>query len=246
MPRRLIRAFHDIYAALSPPSVVGVLDRSVRPTLKLLGVWPSHVVDDMPSMPAAVLYGPDVSRALQEAHQQGIKDHGPSAMALAALANPPPFTFSEFARREQPRGTDRWIFDLLKEHGIADGLYCAYGSWLVVYWSPVVLRGGAALIDDARRVPTVLGGIAVGRLKELMKSHRKRGAKLAFAEFPELAAGERAVLRHLSQGQEAVDIATAMGLSENTVRTHVRRAMLKLHAKNQLHAVAIAVRNRLI
>jgi DNA-binding NarL/FixJ family response regulator len=58
-----------------------------------------------------------------------------------------------------------------------------------------------------------------------------------------LSPREREVLDYLAQGLTGEDVATRLGLSPETVRTHVRNAMDKLEAHTRVHAVAIALRH---
>lgn len=62
----------------------------------------------------------------------------------------------------------------------------------------------------------------------------------------ELSPREREILRHLADGQTNDEIARALFLSPDTVRTYLRRAMSKLEADTRTHAVAIALRESLI
>jgi DNA-binding NarL/FixJ family response regulator len=57
-----------------------------------------------------------------------------------------------------------------------------------------------------------------------------------------LSRREREVLDHLSKGLTGEDVAARLGLSPETVRTHVRNAMDKLEAHTRVHAVAIALK----
>jgi DNA-binding NarL/FixJ family response regulator len=63
---------------------------------------------------------------------------------------------------------------------------------------------------------------------------------------PALSTREREILRHLADGQTNDEIADALHISSDTVRTYLRRAMLKLEADTRTHAVAIALRESLI
>jgi len=66
------------------------------------------------------------------------------------------------------------------------------------------------------------------------------------AQVPTLTQREREVLRLLSDGSSNEAIASALGISTETVRTHVRKAMAKLDADTRTHAVATALRQSLI
>jgi HD-GYP domain-containing protein (c-di-GMP phosphodiesterase class II) len=56
-----------------------------------------------------------------------------------------------------------------------------------------------------------------------------------------LSPREREVLALLASGASGEDAATALGLSRETVRTHVRNAVTRLNAHTRTHAVALAL-----
>jgi DNA-binding NarL/FixJ family response regulator len=57
---------------------------------------------------------------------------------------------------------------------------------------------------------------------------------------------EREVLRLLADGHSNEEIGKQLFVSPQTVRTHVRKAMLKLEAETRTHAVATALRQSII
>ena len=57
---------------------------------------------------------------------------------------------------------------------------------------------------------------------------------------------ELAVLRLVSTGEQFRDVAEALGLGEETVRSHLKKAQSKLGARNRTQAVAEALRQHLI
>ena len=65
-------------------------------------------------------------------------------------------------------------------------------------------------------------------------------------EAAQLTQGERDVLRLLAEGLANDDIAERLHISAETVRKHIRKAMVKLDADTRTHAVAVALRERLI
>jgi DNA-binding CsgD family transcriptional regulator len=164
--------------------------------------------------------------------------HGPTVTARYAALNPLPFTFTEVRRRLQPTGKDRWIFDLCHDHGIRDGVYCSFWPWAVIYKSDHVLKG-SEVSEEVRTALEVSATMATSRLKEIT-GHAAPAAPVR------LTPCEMAVLQYLSDGVSVIDIADRLALSETSVKTFVRRATKKLNATSQLHAVAIAVRSRLI
>ena len=54
------------------------------------------------------------------------------------------------------------------------------------------------------------------------------------------------MLTLLAQGLQLEEIAARLGIGPETVRTHLRKATERLGAANRTHAVAIAIRRRLI
>ena len=62
---------------------------------------------------------------------------------------------------------------------------------------------------------------------------------------PELTRRELDVLRHLTRGQANRTIAAELGISENTVKNHVRSILEKLQAKSRSEAVVTGLRQGL-
>ena len=54
------------------------------------------------------------------------------------------------------------------------------------------------------------------------------------------------ILRLMARGAHAKEIGSALGISVNTVRTHIQRILRRLEVHSQLEAVAAAFRERLI
>ncbi len=57
---------------------------------------------------------------------------------------------------------------------------------------------------------------------------------------------ELAILRLLSTGHQTADTAALLGLGEETVRSHIKKAQGKLGVRNRIHAVSQAIRLRMI
>jgi DNA-binding CsgD family transcriptional regulator len=68
---------------------------------------------------------------------------------------------------------------------------------------------------------------------------RRQGA---LPNGPALTARERDVLGQLAQGKSNRDLARALGISENTVKNHVRSVLEKLNAQSRSEAVVIALK----
>ena len=58
-----------------------------------------------------------------------------------------------------------------------------------------------------------------------------------------LTARQREILQMLADGMQTEAVARRLGLSTETVRTHTKRILAKLHADTRTQAVAIAIRN---
>jgi DNA-binding NarL/FixJ family response regulator len=56
-----------------------------------------------------------------------------------------------------------------------------------------------------------------------------------------LSPREREVIGLMAEGLTAEQIGARLGVSVETVRTHVRNVIRKLHARNRVHAIAIAL-----
>ena len=61
-----------------------------------------------------------------------------------------------------------------------------------------------------------------------------------------LTVRQREILQMLADGMQTEAVARKLGLSTETVRTHTKRILAKLHADTRTQAVAIAIRNSLI
>src|SRR3954471_3163902 len=61
-----------------------------------------------------------------------------------------------------------------------------------------------------------------------------------------LSARQREILQMLADGMQTEAVATKLGLSTETVRTHTKRILAKLEASTRTQAVAIAIRHGLI
>lgn len=63
---------------------------------------------------------------------------------------------------------------------------------------------------------------------------------------PELTARQIEILRLMARGADVREMASTLGISVNTVRTHIQRTLRRLGVHSQLEAVAAAFRDRLI
>ncbi len=97
-----------------------------------------------------------------------------------------------------------------------------------------------AVLAGQRLVPP---GLAMKLVAELAGGERR--AERA-AEGPKLTARELEVLKLVAQGLKNRDIALYLGISENTVKNHVRNILEKLRLHSRTQAVVYASRQNLI
>jgi len=166
------------------------------------------------------------------------KDPAPGLMiARLALA---PFTMTETMRILEPVGLDRWPQELALKYGIRDILRCPVGGrWVVVYWSKKVLS--ERLSQEVRALLLMGATFAAIRLQKIIGAHSER-----IGRGQTLTPRELAVLRSMSIGRQIKDTAEYLKLGEETVRSHLKKAEVKLGVSNRTHAVAQAIRQRLI
>jgi LuxR family quorum sensing-dependent transcriptional regulator len=122
-----------------------------------------------------------------------------------------------------------------------DGMTCPVGGrWVVGFWSP---KPFSHLLTDASRI-VIYGAasFAALRLDQIVGPDLQRAARLARQPTPR----ELAVLRLMAAGKTIDEIAKSLGLGEETIRSHLKKAQAKLGAHDRPHAVAEAIRHRLI
>jgi len=151
-----------------------------------------------------------------------------------------PFTLTEATRMLDPVGIDRWPVDLAQKHGMRDGYMCPVGGrWVVAFWSPRVLNH--SFTHQTRGLLYLAASAAAVRLEQLVGYEGRRIDSRAH-----LTTREQAVLRHASLGESLQETARALGLGEETVRSHLKKAQAKLGTRNRTHTVAEAMRDLII
>jgi DNA-binding CsgD family transcriptional regulator len=151
-----------------------------------------------------------------------------------------PFTWTELSRLLDPIGIDRWFFELARKHGMRDGFLCPVGGrWVVGFWSPGVLSHN--FTQEARGLLSMAASAAAIRLERLIGEDVKRIGSNAG-----LTPREQAVLRQASIGESVQETAKALGIGEETVRSHFKKAQAKLGTRNRTHTVAEAMRDLMI
>lgn len=162
------------------------------------------------------------------------------AILVVARMSLAPFTWTEGRQMLEPLGVDRWSLELALKHGMRDGFTCPVGArWTLSFWSRRVLT--SALSEQTRAMLFLAANFAVIRLEQLTPPDPKWVGSIAV-----LTPRELSVLRLLSLGKRTSEIAEHLGLGEETVRSHLKKAQRKLGVADRTHAVAEAMRQRLI
>jgi LuxR family quorum sensing-dependent transcriptional regulator len=158
-------------------------------------------------------------------------------LARSSLAS---YTWTEVQRMFEPIGIDRWAHELALKYGMRDGLTCPVGGrWAVAFWSNRVLSN--ILTQPSRIMIFAAANFAALRLEQLAGSDVGR-----IGSYARLTSRELAVLRLVSTGKQTQDIAEALGLGEETIRSHLKKAEIKLGVRNRTHAACEALRQNLI
>jgi DNA-binding CsgD family transcriptional regulator len=158
-------------------------------------------------------------------------------LARSSLAS---YTWTEVRQLFEPIGADRWSDDLALKYGMRDGLTCPVGGrWVVAFWSRRVLSN--ILAQPFRIMIFAAANFAALRLEQLADPDASRVGSSA-----RLTCREIAVLRSVSTGGQTLGIAKALGLGEETIRSHLKKAQAKLGARNRTHAACEALRQNLI
>jgi LuxR family quorum sensing-dependent transcriptional regulator len=158
-------------------------------------------------------------------------------LARSSLAS---FTWTEVQRQFEPVGIDRWSHELALKYRMRDGLTCPVGGrWAVAFWSRRALSD--ILTQPCRIMIFAAANFAALRLEQLAGPDVSR-----IGSRTRLTSRELAVLRLVSAGGQTRDIAHALGLGEETIRSHLKKAETKLGVRNRTHAACEALRQALI
>ena len=119
------------------------------------------------------------------------------------------------------------------------------------------LRAGASgfLLKDApeERLITAIRVVADGGslfapsvTRRLIEEFARRSPNRAAPTLPDLTERETEVLTHLARGRSNAEIAAELFVTENTVKTHVARVLMKLGVRDRVQAVVLAYESGLV
>ncbi|MDR5694607.1 MAG: response regulator transcription factor [Armatimonadota bacterium] len=101
------------------------------------------------------------------------------------------------------------------------------------------------LLTSAARGEAVISRELAGKiLEEFARTHGGQRPREVLEE--ELTEREKEVLQLVAGGATNKEIATSLGISENTVKFHMKNILDKLHLRNRAEAVAYAARKGLL
>jgi DNA-binding CsgD family transcriptional regulator len=228
-PEDVLNALHDIALENCRLNVLGALMFPLR-----WGDWSSVAKDKTAFVHKSVPEG------WWEEYAELSRRHPGPSLTLAQLSLAP-FTMSDIMRMLQPLGIERWPVELSLKYGIRDSLTCPVGGrWGVAFWSKHVLSD--QLTPEIRAMLFMGATFAAIRLEKLCEPYANRIGDSGGTLTPR----ELAVLRLASAGHQIRDTAALLGLGEETVRSHLKKAQARLGVNNRAHAVAQAIRRQLI
>jgi DNA-binding CsgD family transcriptional regulator len=241
---KLLAYAADVQSLGTPEAVLDALHKITSPALRLnvlcAGRLPLNVTDwGAVRLGETVFLHKSAPKGWWEEWLERVPNHNPPLYLMARMSLAP-VTETEMLHILTPIGADRWGFELSMKYGMRDMFICPVGGrWLVVFWSARVLT--KVLTEPLRIMIFAAASFAGMRLEQLFETHAE-----TYGAYTRLTPRELAVLRFLSWGDPPHKIAERLGLGEETVRTHLKKLKAKLGANTQTHAVAQAMRQRLI
>lgn len=104
-------------------------------------------------------------------------------------------------------------------------------------------RGYALKVGSMAELRTAIARVAEGGSYVDPRLDRVLDAR-PDAQAPQLSPREREIMHLMAEGRTADAIGEEITVSVETVRSHVRNVIRKLHARNRVHAIAIAMQRK--
>ena len=205
-----------------------------RHGLQIQCAWLLSELQDNPTLNSSIFFHPNFPGE-QFLSERGaiVAREGASAVIDYARAQSGTFTLTEAMRALQLKGHDRWPLELIHRYGMRDVLSCQTHHWMAVFFS----EDKVIQVDQfERQILSFAAGAAIDQLSRIVKKKQPPPD-----EFSELTPREIAALRHRAHGRNNHQGADQMGVSVNTFRTYLTRAMEKLGANDIAHCVALAM-----
>jgi DNA-binding CsgD family transcriptional regulator len=239
----LLQFCDDVLLLKKPHDVIDALEVVLRDPatahIHVMGAWFVPPVHDLAAYRSEnVFWQKDLPQGFAADYWSGLAEHGSSPMQIFARTCSAPFTVSEAMRTIRPTGRERWLFSLLRQYGIRDGLYCPFRNWMLLYWSR---RGPcSSSTNEIRALLGMAAQAAVGRIETLVRRPDR------FTKKPRVTARENHILRLAASGFTGEQIAEQLQISAKTAEHLRESAIHRLGAKNVTEACIIAIRTGLI
>jgi DNA-binding NarL/FixJ family response regulator len=119
----------------------------------------------------------------------------------------------------------------------------AHGEWAERHLASAALQAGAsAYVSRTAGADELLRAVQAALAQERFVD----SAVPAPGSRGKLTRRQRQILQRLANGESAAMAARELGVSEETVKTHMKNTLARLGARNRTHAVAIALRESLV
>jgi DNA-binding CsgD family transcriptional regulator len=224
----VLNAFHDIISPTLGLSILGALRFPYN-----MSEWGAL------RLGKTVFLHKDAPAGWWEEWLERAPNNNPAGYLIARMSLAP-CTWREMLRNLAPLGADRWGFELAMKYGMHDGLLCPVGGrWLVTFWSAKPLA--KALGEPLRIMIFAAASFAAMRLEQLAGADAEGDGA-----YTRLTPRELAMIRLLSWGKSPRELEEALGLGEEAVRAESEEIRAKLGARSLTHAVAQAMRHRLV
>jgi DNA-binding NarL/FixJ family response regulator len=124
-----------------------------------------------------------------------------------------------------------------KPDDVFEALRQGASGYLIKDCSPQQLLDGIRLVaDEGVSFSPNIARFLVDEFRNISHQQTRRPANLS-----NLTTRERSILKHLANGRSTKDVASDIGLSYETVRTHLKKIYQKLHVNSRQEAVALYV-----
>jgi DNA-binding NarL/FixJ family response regulator len=123
---------------------------------------------------------------------------------------------------------------------VAEAIQAGVSGYLLKDASP------DALVDAARNAVEGNAVIHPQLTKTFIEEARMEGGGSGEPKSPSLSKREREILQKVADGATTRQVATDLGISPHTVKTHLERIFEKLGANDRAQAVAIAIRTGIV
>ena len=227
-PEEVLNGLHTVTTRSLPLPVLGALRLPIKS-----GDWESV------QLGKSTFLHQDVPEGWWEEH----KTYAPGKfrpLLFLAGSSMASHTWTETRRLMQPIGIDKWTYELALKYGMRDGLTCPVGGrWVVAFWSRKELSN--VLTQPIQILLFTAASFAALRLEQLVDLDSDM-----FGPRVQLTPRELAVLRLASMGAQSSEVAKALDIGAETVRSHLKKAQTKLGVRNRTQAVAEALRQGLI